>query len=231
MNTEIRSSSATLSDVVAPLSVNVLRRRVPQRRSRILWGLGTVLLAQLALALASGQAPTTDLPKPAAEGESDKSAATTKSAAEPNWAKNLAEWKALKERETADNSFCNVCHSNYEGEKLVKIHLHVGVGCETCHGISDEHSEDEDNITPPEVMFAKEKVQPFCTSCHSQEDLVHEDEHKDLFNVGVENSKTCTDCHAKQHRLQVRTRRWDKNTGKLQWYDGVRMMQKRDGGK
>ncbi len=34
----------------------------------------------------------------------------------------------------------------------------------------------------------------------------------------------CTDCHG-EHRLKVRTRRWDKETGKLVSDDGVRMME------
>ena len=35
----------------------------------------------------------------------------------------------------------------------------------------------------------------------------------------------CTDCHG-QHRMKVRTRVWDKETGKLIKDDGVRMMDK-----
>jgi hypothetical protein len=31
-----------------------------------------------------------------------------------------------------------------------------------------------------------------------------------------------------KHMMKVRTRRWDKETRKLEWYDGVRMMQQRD---
>ena len=31
-----------------------------------------------------------------------------------------------------------------------------------------------------------------------------------------------------KHTLKVRTRRWDKETRKIEWYDGVRMMQQRE---
>ena len=32
----------------------------------------------------------------------------------------------------------------------------------------------------------------------------------------------CTNCHNMHHELKVRTRRWDKASRKLDWFDGVR---------
>ena len=149
------------------------------------------------------------------------------------WKKNIAQWRAEGQADSADNSFCIVCHLNYKKERLVTLHKPEGVGCETCHGISDKHSEDEDNLIPPDVLFAKSLVALFCTQCHSKKDLVQEnDDHKSFFaKQPAKGQKTCTDCHSMHHTLEVRTRRWDKNTRKLQWYDGVRMMQERDAGK
>ena len=153
--------------------------------------------------------------------------ASPKKPAPPPWHKNLAEWKAIEDPETADNSFCYVCHVNYEEEELAQIHMPVGVGCETCHGISDKHSEDEDNVTPPEVMFPRKRIVAFCTECHTKEDLKGQDEHDELFAAGIKAKDTCADCHAEKHRLEIRTRKWNKRTGKLVWDDGVRMMEEK----
>jgi hypothetical protein len=144
---------------------------------------------------------------------------------QPPWHENLSEWKALDDPETADNSFCYVCHLNYEEEELTQTHLPMGVGCETCHGISDKHSEDEDSVIPPDVMFPKEQIVRFCGECHAKEDLLGQEEHDELFAQGNKSKKTCADCHAADHRLKVRTRKWNKRTGKLVWDDGVRMME------
>ena len=125
--------------------------------------------------------------------------------------------------EPADNSYCYACHANYEEEKLTTVHHPVGVGCETCHGASIQHSGDEDNITPPERMFAKDQIVPFCMTCHEKAKLAKKDDHKAFFK-DPEPGETCNNCHAEKHRLAVRTRIWDKKTGKLLSDDGVRMM-------
>ena len=159
-------------------------------------------------------------------GTSAKQEATTSKPPQVAWEKAIAAWKAQKVSEPADNSYCDVCHLNYQEEKLAKTHKRAGVGCETCHGISDKHSEDEDNVIRPDIMYAKAQVMPFCMGCHKKEKLLKEDEHEDLFSNSAAPKDTCTDCHGEKHRLKVRTRRWNKETGKLIWSDGVRMMQK-----
>ncbi|NLX56566.1 MAG: hypothetical protein GXY58_15770 [Planctomycetaceae bacterium] len=145
------------------------------------------------------------------------------------WQKNIAKWKEIDPREEADNTFCYVCHANYDGEKLVTIHEPEGVGCETCHGRSDKHSQDEDSLVPPDVIFATANVAKFCTQCHAKRDLLDGDEsHEKLFAGELEDDQTCTNCHDINHKLKVRTRRWDKETREVEWYDGVRMMQQPD---
>ncbi len=147
------------------------------------------------------------------------------------WKKHVAEWKEVEPREAADNSFCYVCHLNYENEKekLVAVHEPEGVGCETCHGMSAQHSQDEDSLVPPDIIFASNKVASFCVQCHEKRDLLEGDEaHEKFFAGETEPEKTCTSCHDMKHALKVRTRRWDKDTRKIDWYDGVRMMQERD---
>jgi len=121
----------------------------------------------------------------------------------------------------ADNSRCHVCHVNYEGETLTLIHARADVGCQNCHGPSDAHCSDEDNITPPDTMFAQDNIKAFCMGCHT----------KDKIDIAVHNSvmaetdpdkALCTACHG-EHRLAHRTRRWDKLTRQLIKDDGVRM--------
>jgi len=121
----------------------------------------------------------------------------------------------------ADNSRCHVCHVNYQSEALTVVHARADVGCEDCHGASDAHCSDEDNITPPDTMYPVEKIQPFCMGCHTKEKI----------GIAVHNSvmaetdpvkACCTGCHG-EHRLAHRTRKWDKTTGELIKDDGVRM--------
>jgi len=97
--------------------------------------------------------------------------------------------------EEIDNSRCHVCHINFAFDDLAVNHGEVNVGCETCHGPSDAHCSDEDNIIPPDIMWPLASL----------------------------NSKCCTDCHG-DHRLPHRTRRWNRETGELIESDSVRML-------
>ncbi|MBN1845580.1 MAG: hypothetical protein JW810_07845 [Sedimentisphaerales bacterium] len=109
----------------------------------------------------------------------------------------------------ADNSRCYVCHINFDGEALTATHARGNVGCEDCHGASNAHCSDEDNITPPDRMFAKASINSFCRSCHPSAKL----------GAGKD---YCVQCHG-THRLEHRTRTWDKQTGELIKDDKVRM--------
>ena len=99
------------------------------------------------------------------------------------------------------------------------------MGCEKCHGASVKHSGDEDNLTPPDKMFAKADIDPFCITCHEKTKLLKRDDHQTYFKDRAA-GESCTDCHGDKHRLRHRTRVWDKKTGKLIKDDGVRMMLK-----
>jgi hypothetical protein len=110
----------------------------------------------------------------------------------------------------ADNSRCYVCHTNFDGEGLTAMHAKYDIGCEGCHWASDKHCSDEDNITPPDQMFAKEDINDFCKGCHPEGKL-------------SEGKKYCVECHGK-HQMEHRTRRWDKKTGELLEDDKVRML-------
>jgi hypothetical protein len=110
----------------------------------------------------------------------------------------------------ANNSRCYVCHINFQEDKLTSSHAKADIGCERCHGASDAHCSDEDNITPPDIMYPAEKINSFCKSCHPEAKLGG-------------GKKYCTDCHG-EHRLSHRTRKWDKETGELIEDDKVRML-------
>jgi hypothetical protein len=106
----------------------------------------------------------------------------------------------------ASNDRCLVCHVNYKTEELAAKHLKQDVGCEQCHGASNAHCSDEDNLTAPEKMYPRSKIAAACAECHPK--------HKESAANADMKAKVCTDCHGK-HRLAVRTRVWDKETGKL----------------
>ncbi len=119
----------------------------------------------------------------------------------------------------ADNERCYVCHRNYEDDRLAALHAQGNVGCEVCHGDSSAHCSDENNITAPDTIYAAAQVNPACLTCHPE----RSDDH-DPDSAGASRQKGCTDCHEfNEHRLPYRTRKWDKNTGRLITSDGVRM--------
>ncbi len=118
----------------------------------------------------------------------------------------------------ADNTACFVCHTNYEEESFAVVHAKANVGCMKCHGASLDHRDDEDNITPPDVMFAAEKIEANCEKCHEEHDVspVEIIARWQQCCPYKTDPKTilCTDCHGK-HRLKFRTVVWNKRTGEL----------------
>jgi len=123
----------------------------------------------------------------------------------------------------ADNFACHVCHMNYGFEVFAVAHAENNIGCVRCHGESDAHKNDEDNITPVDILYPREKIFPLCFDCHAKEDMDSE-EHEPFISKSPPADQECFDCHG-EHRLGYRTRRWDKNTGELILDDGVRMME------
>jgi hypothetical protein len=122
------------------------------------------------------------------------------------------------------NQFCSACHYGFSDEQLAQTHEKAGIGCERCHGESERHRSDENNITPPEIMYPKAKINPTCMMCHPRHEISRVGHHKTLL-AGAKTSLDsankisdqiyCTDCHAKLHHINVRTIRWNKETGEL----------------
>lgn len=155
---------------------------------------------------------------------SGRAAEPAKPAQDEKWTVKPITIAAGAKPEPADNSYCYVCHANYEEEELTEIHHAVGVGCETCHGMSMKHSEDENNVTPPDIMWPADRINSRCMTCHLQESLLAGDQavnHRSFFERlarPAENNPGedyCTQCHAIDHKLPHRTRIWDRQTGKL----------------
>jgi len=128
------------------------------------------------------------------------------------------------------NPFCKACHLDFDEEELALDHELAGIGCERCHGESERHRSDEDNVTPPEIMYPKSKINPTCMMCHPRHELQETEDHEPLlagaetiFDDGLEASSSgtaeakqyCTDCHGTKHRMKVRIVRWNKATGEL----------------
>ena len=130
----------------------------------------------------------------------------------------------VKEYKPTDNSYCHVCHINFETEPLAVAHVKVGIGCDHCHGESLEHADDEDNDTPPDIMVAKAQINESCMNadCHPRTTLEKQAGHRPFFAEVDNRNKYCTDCHG-QHRLDERQRRWDKATRKLIEREGFRV--------
>jgi len=131
-----------------------------------------------------------------------------------------------KESVFVANAFCSACHYGFAEEDLARTHERAGIGCERCHGESERHRSDEDNVTPPEIMYPKDKINPTCMMCHPRHEIEHVPTHQTLL-AGAKTSLDstsesdgrqiyCTDCHAKEHRINVRTIRWNKATGERQ---------------
>jgi hypothetical protein len=118
----------------------------------------------------------------------------------------------------ANNTACYVCHENFKTETLVTQHAVKNVGCAECHGKSPDHCNDENNTTPPDIIFPRDKIDESCIKCHKTHNapaikvlarwLEKCPQKKDPATI------ICTDCHG-EHRLRIRTVRWDKRTRKL----------------
>ncbi len=118
----------------------------------------------------------------------------------------------------ADNTACFVCHGNLEEEEMVVVHAREDVGCVDCHGPSNAHRDDEDNSTPPDVMFAPGDIGKKCAECHDDHnaparEVIARWQARCPAKTNPE-ELVCTDCHG-QHRLKFRTVWWDKKTRKL----------------
>ena len=73
-------------------------------------------------------------------------------------------------------------------------------------------------------MYPRTRINPTCMMCHPRDTIKHVDSHKVILEGAAtvfdkENSAAppavCTDCHAKNHKMNVRITRWNKATGEI----------------
>jgi len=117
----------------------------------------------------------------------------------------------------APDKACFVCHDNYSREKISRKHRaredddgkdddeHLKParlrpkrnGCAGCHGPSLAHRMDEDNVTTPDLMYARGEVEAACLRCHvpHKKETDRDDEQK----APLPPDPVCTDCHGR-HR-------------------------------
>lgn len=118
----------------------------------------------------------------------------------------------------ADNGACFVCHANFKTEPLAVWHAAQNVGCVACHGKSLAHCNDENNVTPPDILYPADKIGPSCRKCHTTHDVSPAEViarwQKRSLTATAPKELLCTHCHG-AHRLRVRTVRWNKTTRKL----------------
>ena len=118
----------------------------------------------------------------------------------------------------AENAACFVCHDNFQEEELVTQHAVGDTGCVDCHGKSYAHRNDENNTTPPDVMFPRDKIEASCVDCHDTHDApaskVIARLRERMPRISETQNLVCTDCHG-HHKLAHRTVVWDRATRKL----------------
>lgn len=121
-------------------------------------------------------------------------------------------------RAAAENAPCEVCHANFQKEPLVSWHAAGDVACVDCYGKSYAHRNDENNTTPPEVMYPADQIDPACQKCHPTHDVPARQVIARWLHIRPPKTDpqtiVCTDCHG-THRCRHRSVRWDKKTGRL----------------
>jgi Cytochrome c3 len=136
---------------------------------------------------------------------------------EPSQTNAAAARQMKSARPTADNSTCYVCHFPFKEDSFVLAHARANIGCAKCHGNSRKHVADENNLTPPDIMFPAATIVAFCSTCHKTHDapaVAVLTRWKERCADQPVRQIVCTDCHG-DHHMQHRTIRWDKRTGRL----------------
>lgn len=118
--------------------------------------------------------------------------------------------RPVSQEQVADNDLCYVCHMDFSTEELAVRHARAGIGCDRCHGPSNDHMSNEDNVIPPDVIYERSDVNAACLECHVQLPA----EHPEVRAGATARQQVCTDCHGR-HRVETPRRRWDKKTRKL----------------
>ncbi len=107
------------------------------------------------------------------------------------------------------NDPCYMCHIPFTDEEIAVAHLTAGIPCSRCHGKSLAHMGDETFSTPPDTVYSRDQVNPFCRTCHATHPNIPPERLVEVWlerNPGfvesgaVKQGVVCTDCHG-SHRL------------------------------
>jgi len=109
------------------------------------------------------------------------------------------------------NDLCHICHIPFSEEPLAVTHAKAKVWCQTCHGPSGPHMENERiGATPPDVVYRKRQVDRMCSRCH--EARAHpkvpaavraarlaesRKAQSEIKGRAIEPAGVCTDCHGR----------------------------------
>jgi hypothetical protein len=118
---------------------------------------------------------------------------------------------SLSARQQVDNAECLTCHMDFQAELISAKHESVGIGCTSCHGDSLAHGDDELNITPPDRLFGRAEIVPFCKDCHPThvEGKIYDEFVKKWHSERRPNGRmilddsVCADCHGNHAILRV----------------------------
>ena len=102
------------------------------------------------------------------------------------------------------NDLCFVCHLDMKTEEISTVHQAEDIGCDQCHGPSEQHMHDEMLMTKPDRLYGRTEVEAMCKKCH-------QDTHEEPGKVSafrqkwmgkrrsngrvINTDSVCTDCH------------------------------------
>jgi hypothetical protein len=74
---------------------------------------------------------------------------------------------------------------------LQSKHIHKGIGCVTCHGLSEAHTKSPEKRPKPDRVFPRSAVDEWCNTCHEAYCPLAQRQ----LRSRKPPEKTCAECH------------------------------------